>query len=216
MGPLAALILAIIIISAVVGVIAQFLNKLNEANAVPPGRRPPQRGGPPRPGQAERDMDRFLAEIDRLRKKNTQNGEVQNGREEPKPPVAKPAREIEKPKPRIAAEPAQASGVRTRTKVDEQGFVIQPSAPPVAAVAPRAKSDELPVATVVEVTAGPASLATVSQMSQMSRLTAIPGRARPLAKTDLAKNLNGLLDSGQGIAMAVILKEVLGPPKCKT
>ena len=35
-GPIVLLIVAIVVISAVVGAIAQFLNKLNEANAPPP------------------------------------------------------------------------------------------------------------------------------------------------------------------------------------
>ncbi|MBX9578714.1 MAG: hypothetical protein K2X87_00255, partial [Gemmataceae bacterium] len=74
-GPLIALIIAIVIISAVVGAIAQFLNKLNEMNAPPAGRpagagRP--NGVPARPPSADKDMDRFLAEIDRLRRRNAE------------------------------------------------------------------------------------------------------------------------------------------------
>ena len=84
---LIAVIIAILIISAVVGGIAQILNKLNEANAPPPRRPPP--GGV---RQTDRDMDRFLAEIDRLRKKNApadgQNPDAQSAA----PPVAKPVR----------------------------------------------------------------------------------------------------------------------------
>ena len=40
-------------------------------------------------------------------------------------------------------------------------------------------------------------------------------RARPVAKTDFAKNLTALLGSGQGAAMAVVLTEIFGPPKSK-
>jgi hypothetical protein len=40
-------------------------------------------------------------------------------------------------------------------------------------------------------------------------------RPRPQPKTPLARNLTGLLGSGQGVALAVVLQEVLGPPKCR-
>ena len=40
-------------------------------------------------------------------------------------------------------------------------------------------------------------------------------RARPLAKTPFAKNLTTLLNSGQGLALAIVLQEILGPPTCK-
>ncbi|MBN9524231.1 hypothetical protein J0H58_37920, partial [bacterium] len=64
--PLLLLIVAVVVISAVVGAIAQFLNKLNEAAAAPPRPGGPRPGNPPGAGK---DMDRFLAEIDRLRRK---------------------------------------------------------------------------------------------------------------------------------------------------
>lgn len=46
-------------------------------------------------------------------------------------------------------------------------------------------------------------------------MTKLPTRARPAAKTNFGKNLAALLASGQGVAMAVVLQEVLGPPKSK-
>ncbi|MBX9625470.1 MAG: hypothetical protein K2X82_16810, partial [Gemmataceae bacterium] len=74
-GGLIALVVIIVVISAVVGLIAQFLNKLNEMNA-PPARRPNGAGRPnplpARPPSADKDMDRFLAEIDRLRRRSTE------------------------------------------------------------------------------------------------------------------------------------------------
>jgi hypothetical protein len=56
---------------------------------------------------------------------------------------------------------------------------------------------------------------TSSTGAAATRVTHLPQRARAAPKTDLAKNLTGLLNSGQGIAMAVILQEILGPPKSK-
>jgi hypothetical protein len=56
---------------------------------------------------------------------------------------------------------------------------------------------------------------TSSTGAAATRVTHLPQRARSAPKTDLAKNLTGLLNSGQGIAMAVILQEILGPPKSR-
>jgi hypothetical protein len=208
---LVVLIITIVIISAVVGAIAQFLNKLNEAK-VPPPRRP---GGPARADatrQADRDMDRFLAEIDRLRRKNAEVSEPQaqpaqqsGGTPSPspaRPPVARPVRA-----PRVVAELVEPEPPRTRRAVD-----TTPMAPPPLPVAPGTLSpstrvEDLPVATVVTPTSATGAPAT--------RVTRLPQRARPAPKTELARSLTGLLNSGQGVAMAIILQEVLGPPKCK-
>jgi hypothetical protein len=46
-------------------------------------------------------------------------------------------------------------------------------------------------------------------------VTRLTGRARPASKTNFGKNLTALLSSGQGVAMAVVLQEILGPPKSK-
>ena len=222
MGGLLALVLAIVIISAVVGVIAQFLNKLNEANAPPPRRVPP-RGGPRPPRAADRDMDRFLAEIDRLRKKKEQAADGQQAESPPAaaPPVAKPVRpadrQSDRGKPRVVAElagpPPEQS--RRRPEPDDAGFVI-----PTAASAPpsAAKTDDLPVATVVDPSALPAAVAPATALSPISalvRLAQLPPRGRPAAQTPMGKNLAALLAGGQGMALAVVLQEALGPPKCK-
>jgi hypothetical protein len=69
------------------------------------------------------------------------------------------------------------------------------------------RPEELPVATVVGPTSATGAPAT--------RVTRLPTRERPMPKTNLAMNLTGLLGSGQGVAMAIILQEVLGPPKVR-
>ena len=217
MGPVGVLVIAIIIISAVVGLIAQFLNKMNEMN---PGRRQAAaaRGGGD-VKQSDRDMDRFLAEIDRLRKRNAEAADQPKEQQEKKPapakaapvaPAAKPARKPPAAKPRIVAEladtqPERASGQRG---ADAQGFVLPPSAPvsPITSGS-SSRPEDLPVATVVSPNASTGAPAT--------RVTVIPQRNRPAPKTPLARSLTGLLNSGQGVAMAVILQEVLGPPKCQ-
>ncbi|QDU24282.1 hypothetical protein [Urbifossiella limnaea] len=78
------LVVAVLVISVVVGVIAQFLNKLNEAAAQPAAR--PNGPRPPAGGAPAKDMDRFLAEIDRLRRKAA--AEAAGEQPPPKPAAA--------------------------------------------------------------------------------------------------------------------------------
>jgi hypothetical protein len=91
----------------------------------------------------------------------------------------------------------------------DYGFNAPPAAPTPAlpSVTTGPKPGDLPVATVVS----PAS----STGAPATRVTRFAGRARPVAKTPFAKNLTTLLNSGQGLALAVVLQEVLGPPKSK-
>src|SRR5438067_9954672 len=136
MNPLIGLIIVIVIISAVVGAIAQFLNKLGEMNA--PNRRADRAAAGPRaepaaaPRQADRDMDRFLAEIDRLRRKNADAGQQQSsGSATPVVPVARPvSRPTDRPRPRVVAELAETQPQQQRPGTDAQGFTTPPSAPP--------------------------------------------------------------------------------------
>src|SRR4051812_19446944 len=104
MGGVLAIVIAIVFISAVVGGIAQVLNRLNEPP--PPPRRRPPRGGV---RQSDRDMDRFLAEIDRLRKKNNPPADGSQTETAAPPmatPVARPVRppERDRGRPRVVAE----------------------------------------------------------------------------------------------------------------
>ncbi len=214
------LVIAIIVITSVVGVIAKVLNKMNEA-AVPPPRRAPR---PMNEGarQMNRDMDRFLAEIDRLRKKNAEAQEEPTAAR-PAPAAAKPVAPVPalrpiKPvpvskgnrgektkKPKLVAELAEPQ----RRRVDTSAMAAPPApvAPGTLSPDAYAKPSELPIATVV----APSS----STGAPATRVTRLPTRARPTPKTNLAQNLTGLLVSGQGVAMAVILQEVLGPPKSR-
>jgi len=215
MNPLIGLIIVIVIISAVVGAIAQFLNKLGEMNAQnrrPAGAAPRAEGGAVR--QADRDMDRFLAEIDRLRRKNAAETAEQQRPAAPAVPVARPvARSAERPRPRVVAELAEP-----RPATDAQGFTAPPAAPPspilpsqpaTSAYATSPPAEALPVATLVT----PPAAGTGAQAAP--RVTRLAQRPRPTPKTPLARNLTGLLGSGQGVALAIILQEVLGPPRAR-
>jgi hypothetical protein len=218
MPPVVLLIIAIVVISAVVGAIAQFLNKLNEASAPPPRRLPRPERDPSR--QPDKEMDRFLAEIDRLRRKNAEGAEPMAGRPPVKPPAALPTPRPAKPvlvgrgprsekvkKPRIVAELAEP---QARRRVDSGAMAAPPAPVAPGTLSPEggAKTEILPVASVV-------SSASSTGAPAATRVTRLPQRSRPSPKTDFAQNLTGLLNSSQGTAMAVILQEILGPPKSK-
>jgi len=216
-GPILLLIVAIVVISAVVGAIAQFLNKLNEANAPPP--RAERREAP---RQTQKDMDRFLAEIDRLRKKNAENAEPTAAAPKAAPPPLKPVAKSkpqtsrsrpEKSKPRAVAEVVDSP----RRRVDSSPMAAPPLpvAPGMLSPGGHVSPDALPVASVVGsgvASTGAPSATRVTKLGNLAALAALPGSK---VRSQLGSNLSTLLGSGHGVAMAVILQEVLGPPKCK-
>lgn len=200
-------IIAIVIISSLVGALAKFLNNLNEMNVAK--NRPPGGGGGAPVGaggggggavvrQSNTDMDRFLAEIDRLRRKNAE-ASPSPPNQAPVAPIVQPAKQPDRPRARVVAELADSVGR------PDTGFAPALPTAPTATSGP--KAGDLPVATVVAQPGGPAVPTT--------RVTRLMGRARPVAKTPFAKNLTTLLNSGQGLALAIVLQEILGPPACK-
>jgi hypothetical protein len=138
----------------------------------------------PRPGgqgparSPTNDIDKFLQEIDRLRRKGSEE------RAEPERPVVKPA---PRARPVVVAQPVP----RVRT--------------------PRVRVEPIPEVTVVEpvrvLPAAPSSL-TVQRAPQVDRRG--DGRMSPAIATAM-----NLVRTPQSLAAAVILQEVLGPPKCK-
>jgi hypothetical protein len=196
--------LIIIIIVIVVGVVAKIVNNLNEMNAMKakPTSRAASSGASEGGGsvrQTKSDMDRFLAEIDRLRKKSADAPSPPPKKALPVASVVQPEKRSEKkaerPRARVVAELAD------RDRPDT-GFAQNI---PTATTGP--KPGDLPVATVVSIPSGTGAPAT--------KVTKILGRPRPVAKTPFAKTLTGLLNSGQGLALAIVLQEILGPPRCK-
>src|SRR5262245_3341682 len=216
------MILTLVIISTVVGAIAKMLNNLQEQNANrrleqerqaraermdrnrgdrPARAQPLTTGGGGPLLQSNSDMDRFLAEIDRLRRKQTLAPEP-SASSTPVTPVVQPVKPApEKPRPRVVAELAEPTNPSSTGS-----FGTSPQAPTRAAPV-AAQVEELPVATALKPTSSTGAPAT--------RVTRLVGRARPAAKTNFGKNLTAMLGSGQGVAMAIVLQEILGPPKSK-
>jgi hypothetical protein len=197
--PFFVVILLIVIISAVVGAVAKMVNNQNEQNANPNAPRPrvpapPGGGGDARTGNS--DMDRFLAEIDRLRRK-TAEAPPPPPNQVPAVPVVQPTKQPDRPRARVVAELAEPQAPQPQARQDH-GFNAPP---PQMAEVPTAAPV---VATPPSGTGAPAT-----------RVTRLATRARPVAKTPFAKNLTTLLNSGQGLALAIVLQEILGPPRCK-
>lgn len=147
----------------------------------------------PKPGKpAGTDIDRFLEEIDKLRKRSA--GEPATA----KPTVAKP----------VVARPMKTGPAPTIEPTKRKRAVAESAAvPTVPVVAPR-RAD--PVSTSPVVTR-PAQLAALAQPGRPS-VTA-PSRLTP--KTEFAAQLSGLLQGKNALQLAVVLQEVLGPPKCR-
>jgi hypothetical protein len=237
-------ILVIVVISTVVGAIAKMLNNLAEAQAnrraederrarsermernaararaaederaerpkpAPAAPAETHTGGTVRPASTE--MDRFLAEIDRLRRKAATNPDPpapQPGSAAPVAPVVQPIKPAaaDRPRPRVVAELAEQPPPVSPPAGVGASFGTSPQAP--TRVAPVAgQVEELPVAQVLRTTSSTGAPAT--------KVTVFSKRPRPASRTNFGKNLTAMLCSGQGVAMAVVLQEILGPPKAK-
>jgi hypothetical protein len=195
--------IAIILITVVVGVAARILNNLqslNEMNAMKnkPSRQGNEGGGKVR--QTKSEMDRFLAEIDRLRKKNAESPPPTPNKPAPIAPVVQPAKKLERTERKPRRVVAEVVDFRP-----DLGFA---TTPPATVAGPVSKPAEIPIATVVTPPSGTGAPAT-----KVTRIFA--GRARPAPKTPFARNITNLLNSGQGLAMAIVLQEILGPPRSK-
>lgn len=224
-GPLFWIILGIIVLSSVVGVIAKALSNFQEQQQQQMGRPRPARpvAGEEEGGAAEqKEMERFLAELDRLR------GKKENARKSsasPAVPAIVPAKKPQRtrrvivepivapppsppppPPPPPPPLPSRAAGGAELMMPDQFGARSTPPPPPPP-------PPSLPAAAPITTTA--ATTPSGETGAPATQVTRFAPRARPAPKTPLAKNLTTLLSTGQGLALAVILQEVLSPPKCR-
>ena len=158
--------------------------------------------------QSGSDMDRFLAEIDRLRKKNAEAPTAPRGETVPVAPVVQPAKPVEKPRARVVAElgraagePAFRLGLRPATLA---ATPLAPAAPGAADRSPRRRPAD-----------GDGDSLSGGHRRPATKVTRLMLRPRPAPKTPFAKNLTTLLGTGQGLALAIVLSEVLGTPRSK-
>ena len=194
-GPIL-IFLLIVVVSMVIGAVSQVL-KVAQKAAPPPRARP--RPAAARPASGE--IDRFLEEIDRLRKKKAEGAA---DRPTSQPPVARPVKVAKVLPPTEARRPKR-----------------RPDVPPVAKpAAPPPRLADLPMATPVvepaafvrsEVTAQP-RLAALPKVTSGPAVSASLGQQR---QNRFKRDLTALLASPQATPMAVVLTEILGPPKCR-
>ncbi|HVK15662.1 MAG TPA: hypothetical protein VM533_01860 [Fimbriiglobus sp.] len=199
--------IVIVVLSAIIGAVSQVLKNQQQAEQARAARaRAANRanGDDRREGRPASDIDRFLEEIDKLRRKSAAGGagpatvapvaRRPNGRTAaPEVPTVVPAR-----KTRVAGDPTFAAPVAPVVR-------SVPTSHPIADPLPRL--EDLPVAPVL-------GLSGVFAPSVVTRpkMLADP---RPVAKTQFAAQLAALLASKNAVPMAVVLQEILGPPKCK-
>jgi hypothetical protein len=184
---------AIVILSAIIGAVSQALKNQQQAEQArrAQARAANRGGGGAGAGRAgASDIDRFLEEIDKLRRKST-SGE----RERERPPAVPVARRVPRPTP------------------------VE-----VPTVSPRKMRPSEETARTFEVTAAVALPSLQAPLPRLEDLPTAPvGAARPIGtpppqtsgRTEFATQLGALLGSHQALPLAVVLQEVLGPPKSK-
>lgn len=131
------------------------------------------------------DLDRFLAEIDRLRKKA-------EGASSPPTPKAKPvvAKAVSPPPP--PPKPAR------RIRIEEPPVV--PVAVPIAS----------PLAAPTVPVKGPQEIREVAKIAAPAQIAAAGARKQ---QTAAARTVAAMLANKQSLQMALVMQEILGPPK---
>jgi hypothetical protein len=147
----------------------------------------PRAGGPPRERNTS-DIDRFLQEIDRMRRRSGEGPQAERPRPPQRPRPDQPA-----PVPRARPVP-RPTPPRPAVPVPEVIAVpVTPSGAPVPIVVPVSPAQTAPAA------------------PRVSRALGDEGkRLAPGARAALS-----LVRSPQSLASAVLLQEILGPPRCR-
>ena len=160
--------------------------------------------GPKKPGKKAKpsiktgsgDIDRFLQELDKLRRKANESGATN-------PPVVKPVgSKIKKPIPTV-------SPVRKAKPVPQK----------IPSVTP--KVDRLPPALVLPTDAPQPKLAQLPQHhippmpGSLVGSNAISRSTQPKPKGPFGEALLALISTPGSLPAAVVLQEIFGPPKCK-
>jgi hypothetical protein len=155
------------------------------------------------------DIDRFLQEIDRLRKKN-QDQPVSESR--PKPPPARPQRQ---PEPQRTREPAPRRLPAERKRPASERKPVRPPPPPPLPAQPT------PIPVVTPATT-PSLVSPIEQTHPEVQHVKPTGQSKRTIYAEPAKPLSGplqilqgLFKSGEGVAAAIFLTEVLAQPKCR-
>ena len=188
-------VVVIIIVIAVVSAIAQTIKNQQEKEQTP-RRRNNSRANASGVKTGTSDMDRFLQEIEKLRKRAADGGD------EPKKATARPVKSARSvPTVLPAKKNRQAPTVQPSRRIEDlpSATVVSPPPPlsfPVEAPAP-------PPPTPVSATI---------PMPSLDR-PMVSKTPRPAASTPFGKNLLSMLGNKQSIPTMIVLQEIFGPPK---
>lgn len=185
-------VVVIIIVIAVVSAIAQTIKNQQEKEQAP-RRRNNNRANASGVKTGASDMDRFLQEIEKLRKRAADGGE------EPKKPASRPAKTT-RGVPTVA--PAKKSKRDVPTIPVSRRIEDLPS----ATVVPPPPPTSFPV----EVPTPPPPVPALSLDRPMVSKT-----SRPAMATPFGKNLFTMLGNKQSIPTIIVLQEIFGPPKSR-
>jgi hypothetical protein len=136
----------------------------------------------------QNDLDRYIRAVEAQRQKPV--------------PTARP---VARANPVPTVQPARK---KPRTNDTPTAFPAAIRGKPTADPVP----DDLPVATVVTPRGSVPTAARVQRPEKAATLT--PSRSTK-STTPVGRQLSALFASGDAVALAVVLHEVLGPPKCK-
>ncbi len=187
------IVVLVIIVIAVVSAIAQTIKNQQEKEQLP-RRRPNARANAGGVKTGSSDMDRFLQEIEKLRKR------AADGEDEPK---------------------KQSKSTKQNRSVPTIAPKRKVSAPTVK---PSRRIEDLPTATVVSppppatpINAYVPELPPPISDSQplLSDRPTISKTPKHIPKTPFGKNLQAMLENRQNMPLAIVLQEILGPPKCQ-
>jgi hypothetical protein len=152
------------------------------------------------------DIDRFLQEIDRLRKKGQPQAEPSAQKEQPVP-TAQRTPVAEQPRSRSKTQPKRSQPSRGRSSRSAP----PPEPAPVVPVAARPSTVEPPQATAVEMRHP--DVQPPIRPSTPARPTRPGQAATPMAPA--LQMLQTLFKDKQSAAVAILLHEILGKPKSK-
>ncbi len=180
-------VVVFIIVVAVVSAIAQTVK--NQQDKEPPRRRPNRAGGDGvKTGSS--DMDRFLQEIEKLRKRTADGGD----------------------------EPKKSNRNNRGAKaVPMVAPVKRPKRSDMPTIAPTPRVDRLPPATVLLPPPLPTmdSSPITDSAPQPSDAPAVTRKSRPVGTSPFGKSLLAMLGDKQTLPVVFVLQEIFGPPKCK-
>jgi hypothetical protein len=186
-------VVVVIIVIAVVSAIAQTIKNQQEKDQAPRRRNNNSRANASGVKTGASDMDRFLQEIEKLRKRAADGGD------EPKKPAARPAKSARAVPTVVPAKRSkrEAPTVPVSRRIDDL---------PTATVVPPPPSTPFPV----DLPTPPPPVPALSLDRPMVSKASSPATATPFAK-----NLFTMLGNKQSIPTIIVLQEIFGPPKSR-